>query len=118
TYCSAGHPPTILKRASGVELLEEYSPIVGAFPDVRFISSKVILQNGDTLVLYTDGLTEARCGNEFFGEERLVDLIQKSKLESAKQAPQLIFDKITEYTGGKLADDLALLSISLAKNNS
>jgi serine phosphatase RsbU (regulator of sigma subunit) len=116
TYCSAGHPPAILKRASGVELLEEHSPIVGAFSEVSFTNSRVVFNKGDALVLYTDGLTEARRGNKLFGEERLVDLILELKPESTAQVPQLIFNKIMEYADGKLSDDLALLSISIAKN--
>jgi serine phosphatase RsbU (regulator of sigma subunit) len=115
TYCSAGHPPAILKHASGVELLGEHSPIAGAFSEVTFTNAKVILQKNDILFLYTDGLTEARRRNEFFGEERLVDLIQKLKPKSAKQLPQLVFDEVMGYTDGKLTDDLALFAISLMK---
>jgi serine phosphatase RsbU (regulator of sigma subunit)/PAS domain-containing protein len=116
-YCSAGHPPALLKRVSGVELLEEHSPIVGAFAEVSFANTKVILQESDTLVLYTDGLTEARRGSEFFGEERLVSLIQKLEPESTKHLPQQIFDEVMGYTNGKLTDDLALFSVSLINSD-
>ncbi|MBE0447048.1 MAG: SpoIIE family protein phosphatase, partial [Actinobacteria bacterium] len=63
TYCSAGHPPAIVQRVSGVELLKEHSPIIGAFAGVSYTETRADLQKGDILVLYTDGVTEARIGN-------------------------------------------------------
>lgn len=113
TYCNAGHPPAIIKRKSGaVELLEEYSPVIGAFAGMHYRDAKATFQEGDILLLYTDGIVEARCSDgEFFGEERLVELI-KNLPEGAREMPQAIFDTVTGCTGGILSDDVALLSLA------
>ncbi len=113
-YCSAGHPPAIIKRTSGeVELLERHSPIIGAFPGMHYQSFAETLREGDILVIYTDGIIEARChDDEFFQEERLVELIRDVSV-SAKEMPQIIYDTVMSCTDGILSDDTALLSLSL-----
>ncbi|MHB8842400.1 MAG: SpoIIE family protein phosphatase [Candidatus Aquicultor sp.] len=113
-YCSAGHPSVLLKRkTAGVELLEVSSPIIGAFAGLDFIDSTANIKVGDVLFLYTDGITEARCGNDLFREERLVELLNNLEIMSAKDVPHAVFGMVMECTGGRLADDVALLSISL-----
>ncbi|MCL6471501.1 MAG: PAS domain S-box protein [Firmicutes bacterium] len=114
TYCNAGHPPAIIKRRSGkVELLDKHSPIIGAFPKLHYRSGKVTLESGDILLLYTDGLIEARCNGGFYGEKRLVEFVQGLKSVQAGELPQKIFDKAMECTGSKLSDDVAILAVSI-----
>ncbi|MBE0448667.1 MAG: SpoIIE family protein phosphatase [Actinobacteria bacterium] len=114
TYCSAGHPPAMIKRKEGgVELLGKHSPMIGAFSGIHYRSDKAVLNKGDILVLYTDGLIEARCNGGFFGEERLVKLLANSGPIPAKELPRLLIDTLTECAGGKLADDTAILAVSL-----
>ncbi len=114
TYCNAGHPPAILARkAYGTMLLTTESPLIGAFAGLDYYESETILERGDTLVLYTDGAIEARSANELFGEDRLINFIEGLKAEEVGDAPQLIFDHIVNYAGGKLLDDVAILAISL-----
>ena len=74
-YSNAGHPPPLVARRSGevVPLTESGLPI-GIFADAAFEQQTVVLQPGDTLVLYTDGIREAaREDGDEFGEQRLVD---------------------------------------------
>lgn len=112
-YCDAGHPPAIIRRADhSVNLLTDYSPIIGAFPDRRYTDSEIHLGRGDTIILYTDGIIEARCSGGFYGEERLVTFIKELELVSAEFLPQQIFDEVVRCTGGKLSDDIAILVIS------
>ncbi|MDP2212012.1 MAG: chemotaxis protein CheB [Candidatus Aquicultor sp.] len=112
-YCDAGHPPAIIRRRDhSVNLLTDYSPIIGAFPDCSYTDSEINLGRGDTLILYTDGIIEARCDNGFYGEERLVTFIKKLEPVSAERLPQQIFDEVERCTGGKLSDDIAILAIS------
>ncbi len=113
TYCNAGHPPAIIKRkGAGVKLLDRHSPIIGAFPGMHYRSGKAVLKEGDVLVLYTDGLIEARCDGGFYGEGRLIKLIEGLKPVQARELPQIIFEKALMCTGGKLSDDIALLAVS------
>ena len=112
SYCSGGHPPAILKRSSGgIELLQTECPIVGAFEGLEFVESVTRLGRGDTLVLYTDGVIEARApGGEFFGQARLVEAVDG--LGGASELAQSIFDRVLTFTGGALNDDVAILSLS------
>jgi serine phosphatase RsbU (regulator of sigma subunit) len=76
-YCNAGHNHPILLRADGrVEMLDRGGLLLGVFDDPRLEEGRVKLLPGDRLVLYTDGVTEARAPNgDFYGEERLNDLL-------------------------------------------
>lgn len=114
TYCNAGHPPAVLARkAYDTMLLNAESPLIGAFAGLDYDESETMLEQGDTLVLYTDGAIEARSADELFGEDRLVNFIEGLKAEEVGDMPQLIFDHIVNYAGGKLLDDMAILAISL-----
>ncbi len=114
-YCSAGHPSVLLKRkTTGVELLDVSSPVVGAFAWLDYSDSTAMIREGDVLFLYTDGITEARCDRDLFREERLVEFLNNLEPMSAKDVPHAVFNTVMEYTGGRLADDVALLSISLS----
>jgi len=115
-YCSAGHPPAMIKRGSGsVDLLAEHSPVIGAFKGISYENGETKLKVGDTLMLYTDGVIEARSGGGFFGEARLVDYVQKLEVSLPTQIPQRIFDEVMRYSDGKLSDDVALLVVSLKR---
>lgn len=72
-YCSAGHPPALVLRASGrLETLSEGGMLLGMIADAPFRRSRVILERGDVLVAYTDGVIEAsNDADEEFGCERL-----------------------------------------------
>lgn len=114
TYCSAGHPRAIVKRKTcEVELLATNSPMVGAFAGLNYIDDHAGIEKGDTLILYTDGVIEARCDGGLFGEDRLVGLVKELKLTRAKEMPQAIFNEVFTRTGGRLSDDVAILTISL-----
>lgn len=117
TYCSAGHPPAILKRKTlEATLLITSSPILGAFPGLNFIDDEETLEQGDAAVLYTDGVTEARCRDgRLFGEEQLVGLMKSLEASvSVKDIPKVILDAVTECTGGIISDDIIILSFGLA----
>ncbi|HEX4901373.1 MAG TPA: SpoIIE family protein phosphatase, partial [Acidimicrobiales bacterium] len=72
TAGSGGHAPPLVVRAGGeVEELACRGPLLGVFPSGNFVSDRTTLGPGDVVVLYTDGVTEARRGREEFGEDRL-----------------------------------------------
>ena len=119
SYCSAGHSPAMIKRGSGgVELLEKHSPVIGAFSGMHYRSSRVALAKGDILVLYTDGVIEARCDGELYGEERLVKLVGSLEPIAAREMPQAIFSDVKACSHDKLSDDIAILSLSLKDGSS
>lgn len=73
TCANAGHNPPALITRDGLRRLTVGGPILGAFDDVTFDEETVYVREGDTLVMYTDGVTEARdAGDEEFGEQRML----------------------------------------------
>lgn len=116
---AGGHPPALWLRpdpATGAGTVEEVWPaggmLVGALPDASFATSRLHLEAGQTLLLYTDGLTEARPGGKFFGEERLTAFLAK---HTGAEAPALI-DELTTLIDGfdpSPTDDVALLALSV-----
>lgn len=115
-YCSAGHTRGIVKRVGAdTELLEVSSPIAGAFAGTKFKDGETVMEEGDLLVLFTDGVTEARRDGELFGEARLVEFVQSMEALRPKKVPQAILDEVLQFTGGKLSDDVAIVSVARAQ---
>jgi serine phosphatase RsbU (regulator of sigma subunit)/putative methionine-R-sulfoxide reductase with GAF domain len=114
-YCSAGHPPVMVKHGSRVESLQVYSPILGAFQGLKYNKGHTGLLKGDILVLYTDGIIEARCDGGFYGEDGLEKMLSSIKTNTAKGLPQAIVDDVLKCsgTGGVIADDIAILTLSV-----
>jgi serine phosphatase RsbU (regulator of sigma subunit) len=118
-YCSAGHPPAMIKRMTDeVSLLEVNSPVIGAFEKLKFNEAEAILKQGDMLVLYTDGVTEARCNGGFFEEEGLINILKGMGPLPAGEVPQAIFNKVIECTNGEISDDIVLFALSLSSLSS
>lgn len=112
-YCSAGHTQSLIKRADGtVELLRTQSPMAGGFDFDSFEESETSLAPADILVLYSDGVTEARRRGELYGEERLRTLLRDTEGTTAEAIPQMIFNAVKKYANGVLADDVAILAVS------
>ena len=110
-YCNAGHYPPILVRASGVvERLGSGGPVLGVFPDGSYEQSQVVIQSGDRLVLYTDGITEARSpSDEEFGEERLVSEAVANRGCSAPALQARLADSVASFAGSQFQDDATLI---------
>ncbi len=114
TYCSAGHPPGLIRKADGgVVQFKSGSPLAGAFEGIDFEDGTATLRKGDVLVVYTDGITEARCGKDLFGEQRVVELLEAQDTVEPKTLPQVILDGVLEYAGGRLSDDVAIVAVAL-----
>ncbi|MHB0975575.1 MAG: SpoIIE family protein phosphatase [Candidatus Aquicultorales bacterium] len=114
-YCNAGHPQPMIAKANGDTFLTDVgSPIIGAFANMPYFNRDAVLEKGDLLVLYTDGVFEARINAERLGQERLIEYVRGLSRPSApKAAMKSIFDFVTRLTGGKFSDDLAILCIGL-----
>jgi serine phosphatase RsbU (regulator of sigma subunit) len=117
SFSSAGHNNPLLWRGreNRIEFLDAEGLIFGIMRDIHFEQKSVILDPGDILLLYTDGIIEAEDHTgEFFGIERLSNLIQ----ESADSPPQQIIDSIMEqvriFTGMRhFNDDITLVVMKI-----
>lgn len=109
----AGHPPPIVVRHDGSHLgLGVPGPLLGVFDDVVYTEQQAHLGEGDLLLLYTDGLLEAKGPDGLFGETHLPALLPKLAGRSATEAVALVEQAVTDHRGGS-ADDTALLALRL-----
>jgi serine phosphatase RsbU (regulator of sigma subunit) len=106
---SAGHPRPALVRADGtVELLECGGTLLGVVPEPELIDLEVELAPGDAIVLYTDGVTEARDGASQFGDGRLVDTLASLAGRSAEAIASGLDEAVLAFRGAA-HDDTAIL---------
>ena len=114
-WCSAGHPPTLLRRTSGeVERLLSTGRVLGVFPNGNFVlGERKTLEPGDTLLLYTDGATEANAPDEeMFGEDRLTDVLRASAEAGPGALLQAITTTLLEWTQAPdMGDDLTMMAV-------
>jgi len=112
-YSSAGHPPPLLMRASGIiERLDVGGPMIGLGDMLPFEDGQAQLMKGDRLFLHTDGITEYCHDEEFFGRHRLESEISRTRHLSLDSACQHIIAAIQEFgNGGKADDDITLVAL-------
>lgn len=113
SYVNAGHNPPLLCRADGtIELLEEGGLILGVMPTKKpYDQGEVVLAPGDTLCLYTDGVSEAMnsAGVEF-GEGRVEEILRGSRTVPIDGVRRSIVDAVTGWSGAAgQSDDITLL---------
>ncbi|QXO94868.1 SpoIIE family protein phosphatase [Methanospirillum purgamenti] len=116
-YVNAGHNPPIIYRQTTREFFE--LPLtgiaIGVLPDAQYDQNVTILQSGDIICMYTDGVTEAvNETNEMYGENRLKELIQKNEyLEPQKMVDKIIND-VNVFAGNEPQfDDITLMIIKV-----
>jgi serine phosphatase RsbU (regulator of sigma subunit)/anti-sigma regulatory factor (Ser/Thr protein kinase) len=107
---SAAHPAPVKLSRDGSHLLPlSFGPPLGSF-EMQYVDVQFDLAAGEALVLYTDGLTEARRDRELFGEARLLDLLRPM----ADQRPGKLVERLSESVerwAGELRDDLQVLAV-------
>ena len=115
TYCNAGHYPGMLVHADGtVERLTAGGAVLGVLPAATYEQAQLTVYSGDRLVLYTDGITEARSdADEEFGEERLLALAIENRTCSAPALQARLGASVTAFTGGRLQDDATLIVVAV-----
>lgn len=110
TLARAGHPPPLLLRDGSIEEIGEPGKAIGVFHELDLEDHHTHLVPGDILVLYTDGVTEARSPDgSFFGEERLRSLLYSCAGLDASATAKRIRDAVLEHKGGSPSDDVAIL---------
>ena len=113
SVASAGHPAPIHLTASSCQLFEPpFGPPLNTF--VRdYGVAHLTLALDDYLVLYTDGVTEARRGSELFGEERLFEIVSGLRGRSAQEVAIGVREAASRFAAGRLNDDLQVVVLRL-----
>jgi serine phosphatase RsbU (regulator of sigma subunit) len=114
TYANAGHFPPMLVRADGrVERLAAGGPVLGVIADASYVHGTVPVGRGDRVVLFTDGITEARDGDDQeFGEDRLLDLIVRHRTCSAADLQAHLVGAVAAFADRGLQDDATLIVLA------
>lgn len=110
-YANCGHLPALLLRASGVvDRLESTATVLGRFSRWECSIGETSLAAGDTLALYTDGVTEAGClDGEEFGEERLLDCLGLHRDLPSHLMVSNVIDEVRRYSPHEQHDDITLI---------
>jgi sigma-B regulation protein RsbU (phosphoserine phosphatase) len=115
--CNAGHNPGFLFRGDGtMARLEQGGLMVGAFDFASYVEEEAVLAPGDTLVLYSDGVTDAEApSGEQYGEERLLSSLQRSRGNPPGAILQSLLDDVRAFAAGHPpADDVTVLVVRYA----
>ncbi len=110
-YCGAGHPPAALYSGGEVEMLTFGYPPLGTSDSFKYEEAHTCLKPGDKLILYTDGITEARDGHEMFETEGVVRVVREHGEESADDVVGQILAAATGWAKGRITDDIAVVVI-------
>jgi serine phosphatase RsbU (regulator of sigma subunit) len=117
--CTAGHPPALIRRADGrVRELGRPGTLLGVFDDIQLADARFRLAPGDTLLLYTDGATEARESRDepgatrpLFGEDALAAVLADCDGLDATATISRLAQAVARHSGDWASDDTALLAI-------
>jgi sigma-B regulation protein RsbU (phosphoserine phosphatase) len=115
-YVNAGHNPPLLVRRSEegaqVQRLRSTGTVLGVFPGAEYRQDVVHLRQGDLLILYSDGITEAMdARQEFFGDQRLEELVSALPACSAREVRDRIMDCVETFSAGRPQnDDITLIT--------
>lgn len=115
TLVNAGHLPALVLRGEHVELMQAPGTLLGVFPDPELSEVEVHIGPGDTVLLYTDGVTEARGVDGLYGTERLVDLLASCSGRSPDAIADTVVADVVAFQDGRLRDDVALLVLQATR---
>lgn len=113
-YANAGHNPPFQLKADGAEMLPNTGGVVlGVLPEYTYGAASLTLAPGDTLYLYTDGVTEAMNGaRELYGDERLGDYLRGALKQGPEALCRDVHQQVAEHAGGAPQhDDITMLAL-------
>ena len=113
-YASAGHPAAFLWHSGDVRPLTATGPLIALRPDAEFHSREIPLTSGDVVLLYTDGLAEARSGEQIFGEDRIANLLRRDFAADPDVLCKTLVEAAEDFASDPLRDDTAILAIRRA----
>jgi serine phosphatase RsbU (regulator of sigma subunit) len=119
--CCAGHPPALVRRADGrVHQIDAPGSLLGIVPDIQLADVRFRLAPGDALLLYTDGVTEARrqlsapeAVRPLFGEDALADALASTHGLDAAATISRLSQILARHTVDWASDDTALLAVGV-----
>src|SRR5262249_55708375 len=113
TYCNAGHNPPIVASPSGTRRLETGGMVLGVFENAPFEEETVRLQRGDSIIAFSDGVTEAlNPAGEEFGDPRLLASVEKHAAGSPQQMVDGILGDLHEFCGDATqVDDVTIVLV-------
>lgn len=114
-FVNAGHTLAAMRKKGGIFTIEmdEHSMVAGALITAKFTQNEIMLEEGDTIYLYTDGLTEAHNGKgEMFKTDRLLSVLNEEPALSPAELDKKVRKCLDEFTGdAEVFDDLTTLCI-------
>lgn len=113
---NAGHNPAILRSSQGCSYLNLPAALaVGILPDFPYTQQEISFVEGDTLFMYTDGLSEAENPQKvFYGQERLLQTVTEAidTQVSTTAVVSFIGEEIRQYSANNYSDDITMLCLS------
>ncbi len=113
-FSNAGHdPPFLINSDKDVTRLTRGGTVLGFMEDYQFEEDSVELKSGDTIVIYSDGITEAMNGNdEEYGEERLLTILKKNTFLKAEEIIGKVFESVKSHVQGvPQSDDITIVVV-------
>ncbi|MDY0088533.1 MAG: SpoIIE family protein phosphatase [Coriobacteriia bacterium] len=116
TYANGGHPPALLRRAhtNDIARCAPTGPLLGATAAAHYDLETAPMGPSDVLLLYTDGVTEARRGNTFFGEGRVRRALRRGADVDA--VTQGLMSSLDRFAHGVIRDDAAVLAVMITQD--
>ncbi|HET9444246.1 MAG TPA: PP2C family protein-serine/threonine phosphatase, partial [Acidimicrobiales bacterium] len=110
-YASAGHPPALLWHDGEVRKLRSTGPLLTLDPKGNYTSREIEMRPGDLILMYTDGLIEARAGEQLFGEDRVAQILRRDPGQAASVLCKSLQEAARDFSASPLGDDVAILAI-------
>jgi phosphoserine phosphatase RsbU/P len=111
TLTSGGHPLPVHVTPDGVAAIGRPGDLIGVHERPELHDTRLELRPSESLVFYTDGVTEGRFGNEFYGEERLFRVLRSAAGGSAAELVDAVTSDVIDFQQGFPRDDLAVLAV-------
>jgi len=108
---NAGHWPAIVVTRGGLVRIESTGLPLGMFPELDFSATRLYLEPGDLMFLYTDGLLEARRGDDEYGVERVTQVLRQKVAGRPAEAVSACLADLRSFMDGQPLDDLTMLAI-------
>ena len=116
-YSNAGHNPPYLLSDKLIEIESSCEAAAGIFSDEQYTKKSLVFKPGDTVFLYTDGVTEAKSADDkLFGDERLRSVLSEHLHESGKTVMDAVLDEIKVFADNAVqSDDITILTLTVPK---
>jgi sigma-B regulation protein RsbU (phosphoserine phosphatase) len=114
TWANAGHDPALICHLdSSITQLESSGRALGLLSRADYMEFTTPLAAGDVLLMYTDGVTEARNDGVFLETSGVAEILCRNAHLSAREVVDHVYSEVREYASGNLHDDIALLAVKV-----